>query len=236
MTSVRRPGWRRAWGLLLLPVAMCVFFLLARGEKHEAAVPQKNERTLVIDAGHGGIDCGALGADGTRESDLNLAIALRLRALAELYGQNNLMIRQDDSTKSDSENYSEHRDLVCRAELTNAALNPVYISIHQNTYPTGQPSGPQVIYASGDSSRTLGMLTHSNLLLSLYPDSRRVAEPASRQLYVLSHVDCPAILVECGFLSNPHDLERLKDPGFQIGLASVLIASYLQFQKNTERI
>ena len=236
MRSCRRFDRHSAQALLLLPAVLVLLFLLTRGEKQETAASPENERTLVIDAGHGGIDCGALGVDGTKESDLNLAIALRLRALAELYGQNNLMIRQDDSTKSDTESYSEHRDLVCRAELTNAALNPVYISIHQNTYPTGQPSGPQVIYASGDSSRALGMLTHANILRSLYPDSRRVAEPASKQLYVLSHVDCPAILVECGFLSNPHDLERLKDPGFQIGLASVLIASYLQFQRNTERI
>lgn len=227
---------RRAGLFLLLLLIPAALLLLTRGERRPAVAPLREDATLVIDAGHGGIDCGALSADGTKESDLNLAIALRLRALAELYGQSNLMIRQDDSSKSDAESYSERRDLECRAELTNTALNPVYISIHQNTYPTGQPSGPQVIYSSGAGSETLGKLTHANLLRCLYPGSRRVAEPAAKRLYVLSHVDCPAILVECGFLSNPNDLERLKDPTFQTGLAAVLMASYLQYQVNTERL
>ena len=227
---------RRLWPLLALPVLLAAFLLVTRGEKREASAAPHTGATLVIDAGHGGIDSGALGADGTRESDLNLAIALKLRAMAELYGQDNIMIRQDDSTKSDTEAYSERRDLECRAELTNAARNPVYVSIHQNTYPTGQPSGPQVIYAGGHGSEAFGTLTHANLLRSLYPDCRRVAEPAARQLYVLSHVSCPAILVECGFMSNVIDLEHLKDPGFQTGLATVIMASYLQFQRNTERI
>ena len=219
--------------LLLALLAVCH---LARGERQETSASQKRDFTLVIDAGHGGIDCGALGGDGTRESDLNLAIALKLRALAELYGQDNLMIRQDDSTKSDTEVYSEHRDLECRTELTNTARNPVYISIHQNTYPTGQPSGPQVIYARAEGSRELGTLTHTNLLRSLYPECRRVAEPAEKRLYVLSHVSCPAILVECGFMSNLIDLQHLKDSSFQTGLAAVLLGSFLQYRINTERI
>lgn len=192
--------------------------------------------TLVIDPGHGGIDCGALGADGTRESDLNLEIALKLRALAELYGRENRLIRQDDSTRCDTERYSEHRDLECRVADTRSVQNPVYISIHQNTFPTGQASGPQVIYAPGENSRLLGMLTHGNLLRTLYPDSRRVAEPSSGKLYILSNVQCPAVLVECGFLSNPVDLANLQRPGFQMSLAAVMMASYLQYLNNTESI
>ena len=235
MRTENKHGIERALWLLLL-LLFAAFFLLTRGEKRVTASARQGPATLVIDAGHGGIDSGALGADGTRESDLNLAIALKLRALAELYGQDNIMIRQDDSTKSDTEAYSERRDLECRTELTNGARNPVYIGIHQNTYPTGQPSGPQVIYAAGAGSDALGLLTQANLLRCLYPDCRRVAEPSTKRLYILSHVSCPAILVECGFISNMIDLEQLKDPGFQTGLAAVLLASFLQFQANTGRI
>ena len=93
-----------------------------------------------------------------------------------------------------------------------------------------------MIYAAAEGSRDLGALTHANLLRSLYPDCRRVAEPATRRLYVLSHVNCPAILVECGFLSNMIDLEHLKDSSFQTGLAAVLMGSFLQYRSNTERI
>ena len=221
---------------LILPALFLgiLFHILLR--RTETVILSDQAPTLVIDPGHGGIDSGALGADGTRESDLNLEIALRLRALAELYGKENNLIRQDDSTRCDTEQYSEHRDLECRAEETRKVQNPVYISIHQNTFPTGQASGPQVIYAPGESSKLLGTLTHQNLLRALYPDSRRVAEQSRGKLYILSNVQCPAVLVECGFLSNPVDLANLQRPGFQTSLAAVLMASYLQYLNNTKSI
>ncbi len=220
----------------------CVLFVILasaaaiHGRKERAAVNGPQRYTLVIDPGHGGVDSGALGADGTRESDVNLAIALKLRAFAELCGQDNTLIRQDDSSKCDSERYSEHRDMECRTALVNEAANPIYVSIHQNKYPTGQPSGPQVFFAAGKGGERLGEITHGNLIRSLCPDNRRVAEPASKKLYILSHVSCPAVLVECGFLSNPMDLENLKNPAFQSKLAVILMASVRQYLENTIRI
>lgn len=216
-------------GLVLL---LCVTV----GKKQNTAASSNGRATLVIDPGHGGIDSGAVGLDGTRESDLNLYVALKLRAMAELYGQDNLLLRQDDRTLCDTEDYSEHRDLECRTALTSAELNPVYISIHQNDFPTTQASGVQVIYAAGEGSEQLGTITHENLIAALYPQSRRVAEPAVRKLYILSHLTCPAILVECGFVSNPIDLENLKKPAYQTSLATILMGSYLQFMQNTVRI
>ena len=225
---------------ILLPALLCaaalVLLLCVHAKRETAFSQQTNIRTLVIDPGHGGIDCGALGADGTRESDINLAIALRTRAVAELYGLENTLVRQDDTTSCDTEKYSERRDLECRTEIVNTAQNPIYISIHQNNYPTAQPGGAQVIYSGAQGSKELGLITHQNLINALYPENRRLAEPASRKLYILSHVDCPAILVECGFMSNTLDLENLKRPGFQISIASILIGSYLQFDMNTNSI
>ena len=229
---------KRRWMLasLLIPAVFLGILLPVLWRKTDTASISAQVPTLVIDPGHGGVDCGALGADGTKESDLNLEIGLKLRALAELYGKENLLIRQDDSTRCDTERYSEHRDLECRVEAVEQAANPVYISIHQNTFPTGQAAGPQVIYAPGEQSRLLGTMTHLNLLNSLYTDSRRVAEPGTGKLYILSHLKCPAILVECGFLSNPVDLANLKRADFQVSVAAVLMASYLQYLINTERI
>ena len=229
---------RRRWLLasLLVPMLILGVMLPLLWKRTDTAALTDKRPTIVIDPGHGGIDCGALGADGTRESDLNLAIALKLRALAELYGQENLLLRQDDSTRCDTERYSEHRDLECRLADVEKTPNPVYISIHQNTFPTGQASGPQVIYAPGEQSRLLGVTTHENLLKSLYPESRRVAEPSSGKLFILSRVHCPAILVECGFLSNSIDLSNLQRPGFQLSIAAVLMASYLQYADNAESV
>ena len=222
--------------VLLLAAGLILLLAFTFGQKQNTAAGEHTRTTLVIDPGHGGIDSGALGADGTRESDINLAIGLKLRALAELYGQDNALIRQDDSTKCDYDDYSEHRDLECRTELTCSERNPVYVSIHQNDYPTGQPSGSQVIYAAGQGSRELGTITHANLISALYPKSRRVAEPATKRLYILSHLKCPAILVECGFVSNTVDLENLKKPGYQTAIAAILMGSYLQYTQNTVRI
>lgn len=214
---------------ILLVAAIIVSILVPEQPPASQTAAVSGEYTLVIDPGHGGIDGGALAADGTKESDINLAIALKLRALAEFYGQENTMTRQDDSSMSASESYSEHDDLVNRAGLVNSTANPVLISIHQNCYPTGQPSGPQVIYASGVASESFGKLTHENLISKLYPDNRRVAEPASGKLYVLNHVSCPAILVECGFMSNLSDMGKLSDGSYQTRLSAVLMASFLQY-------
>ena len=215
---------------LLLVAAVIVSLLVPEQENLSETAADTGNYTLVIDPGHGGIDGGALAADGTKESDINLAIGLKLRALAEFYGQDNAMTRQDDSTKSGTESYSEHDDLVNRAEMVNSATNPVLISIHQNCYPTGQPSGPQVIYSTSGSSESLGVLTHQNLISQLYPGNRRVAEPASSKLYVLNHVSCPAILVECGFMSNLTDMGKLSDGSYQTALSTVLMASFLQYK------
>lgn len=192
-----------------------------------AVLPE--EATLVIDAGHGGIDGGAVGADGSRESDINLAIALRLQAVSAFCGQSAVMTRTDDSRGADALSYSEHEELVYRTQVVNATPNAVLLSIHQNCYPTAQPSGAQVLYSSNGKSEDFGRLVHDNLVNSLDPQNRRVAEPDKNRLYILSNVDCPAILVECGFVSNHSDITKLTDSRYQTALSTVLMASYLQF-------
>lgn len=189
--------------------------------------------TLVIDPGHGGIDGGAISTDGTKESDINLAIALKLRALAEFVGQGTVMTREDDSWRTDAASYSEHEDLVHRTEIINGAPNAILFSIHQNCFPTAQPSGAQVLYAKNEGSEALGKITHNNLISCLDPENRRVAEPASEKLYITANVRCPAILVECGFMSNNFDVLKLKDDSYQLSLALVLMCSFLQYTGET---
>ena len=221
----------------VLMLAFPIFlYMFADKEYTERAMVDGTKHVLVIDAGHGGVDSGAVAADGSKESDINLAIALKLRALAEFFGQENIMIRQNDVTMSDSASYSERRDLERRAEITNSSGKCVYISIHQNFYPTGQPSGSLVIYASGEESERLGKLTHQNLIHSLNPDNRRIAEPARGEIYILSKLTCPAILVECGFMSNFSEMEKLKSSEYQTSLASVLMSSFLQYTQPCDYI
>ena len=221
--------------VLALTVILGVSLLRAGGREKRLAM-QSGNNVLVIDPGHGGIDGGALAQDGSRESDINLAIALRLRAVAEFCGKENVLVRQDDSTKCDTQEYSEHRDLEKRVEIVNSTANPIYIGIHQNCYPTGQPSGAQVIYSNFDGSEMLAKITLGNLTKTLDPSNRRVAEPMTRKLYILSNARCPAILVECGFMSNFSDIQKLKSPEYQTSIAVNLLSSYIQYIDNTIRI
>ena len=219
---------------LLVALGFAAFLLVNTAQSLSAvqADTEESQECLVIDPGHGGIDGGAIAFNGTKESDINLSISQKLQALAELFGVHTVMTRNDDSSRSDHASYSEHEDLVHRTELINAVPRAVLISIHQNYYPTSQPSGAQVLYVSGEASRALGEKTHAELVSYLQPDNRRLAEPASEKLYITSHVRCPAILVECGFLSNLTDLKNLEDDGYQTSLSLVLFHAYLGFHGN----
>lgn len=185
--------------------------------------------TLVIDAGHGGIDGGAVSADGTKESDINLAIALRLDYIVRFCGHKTVMTRWDDSRKTDILSYSEREDLTERVKIANSVDNAILISIHQNFYPTAQPSGAQVLYSAVAGSDILGRLMQTNLISQLDSTNRRLAAPAPAELYVTTNAVCPSVLVECGFMSNNFEVLKLKESKYQTSIAVVIAGSYLQF-------
>lgn len=188
--------------------------------------------TLVIDAGHGGVDGGAVSADGKKESDINLNIALKMSALSDFLGIDCVLTRDTDSDNSDSGSYSEHNSLVSRAELANSIDNSLLISIHQNKFPCELVSGAEIMYADTEGSRELGLITQENMVSLLDPENRRVARPAPSELLLTSSVKCPAILAECGFMSNPDESQRLSTAEYQLKIAVVLMGSYIQFSNN----
>ena len=188
--------------------------------------------TLVIDAGHGGVDGGAVSADGKKESDINLNIALKMSALSDFLGIDCVLTRDTDSDNSDSGSYSEHNSLVSRAELANSIDNSLLISIHQNKFPSELVSGTEIMYADTEGSRELGLITQENMVSFLDPENRRVARPAPSELLLTSSVKCPAILAECGFMSNPDESQRLSTAEYQLKIAVVLMGSYIQFSNN----
>lgn len=199
------------------------------------AFSDKNEYTLVIDPGHGGIDGGAISESGAEESDINLQIALKMQALSALLGQNCTMTRETDTDNSNGEKYSERNNLLKRAELANDTPNAVLISIHQNNYPSPLVKGAEVMYSLNDKSRELGLITQDNLTTYLDTENRRVAHPAPESLLLTSSVKCPAILIECGFMSNPDEAQKLASDDYETKIAVVLISSYIQFaEKNIQ--
>lgn len=207
--------------------ASIVFF--AFSGKSVGVLGPYNCHTLLIDAGHGGIDGGAVSAEGVKESDVNLAIALRMSRLCDLVGIGHQLTRESDVECLESESYSEHDDLVARAQMANSIPECVLISVHQNKYPSEIVRGAEIMYAETPGSKELGVITQSNMVLVLDPENRRVAHSAPSQLLLTSSVNCPAILAECGFMSNPQEAGLLADGNYQTKIAMTLIASYIQF-------
>lgn len=193
------------------------------------------EHTLVIDAGHGGIDGGAISKSGLKESDLNLTIALKTEALADFTGLKVYLTRREDTDFSDGA-YSEHDNLLKRAELCEAVDRAVLLSIHQNTFPDPRVRGAEVMYAQSSGSELFAKTMQELLVTWLDPSNRRVASPAPKSLLLTSSVSCPAVLVECGFLSNEKEAEALAEDEYQKKIAMIFIASYIDFLHSEKKI
>lgn len=207
-------------------------------EAEPVTAEAETTRVLIIDAGHGGEDGGAVTAGGVPESGINLAIAQKLEALAGLCGVESVMTResQDINYPESAATTAQRKqsDQKARIELINSQSDAVLISIHQNYFPTAQPSGCQVLYGKPEGSRELGELTHKNLTEALCPTSRRVAAPISEDIYLMRSAKCTSILVECGFLSNPSEAALLQTEDYQLKISALLLASYLQYEAGSD--
>ena len=192
---------------------------------------QFQDRILVLDAGHGGEDGGAVSLSGALESQLNLAIAQRVDDVLGLYGVQVLMLRDEDislhSEGADSLREKKVSDLHNRAATVQAQENAVLLSIHQNSYPDQRYSGAQVFYAPTEASEPLAQLTQEVLRLALDPDNHRQCKQIPDTIYLMNHISCPAILVECGFLTNPQEEQLLQNSIYQTKLATALAGAYL---------
>ena len=228
---------RRRIGVLLfisgIAILVATIGLQLLEPSAETLEPLSSSYCMVIDPGHGGEDGGAVAADGTLEADVNLQIALRLRSLAALCGVPVATTRDTVSIDYpiDAETLAARKaaDQKQRAAFINSIQNAVLISIHQNFYPAPGPHGAEALYANTEHSEAFGKLLHEVLKKTLDPENRRVAAPISDEIYLMRSVNCPAVLVECGFLSNPEELEKLKSDSYDQKLALVMLSAYLQY-------
>lgn len=187
---------------------------------------------LIIDAGHGGEDGGAVSLSGVPESHLNLAVAQRVDLILGLYGAPAVMLRQQDVSLHDStaKTIREKKvsDLHNRVELVSQQQNGVLLSIHQNSFPSGKYSGAQMFYAATDGSQALAEAMQAALCAIVEPTNHRQAAKIPKTVYLLNHISCPAVLVECGFLTNPTEEQRLRTPNYQVKLAAAMAGCWLQ--------
>ena len=194
--------------------------------------PVARSHTLIIDAGHGGVDGGATSCTGVLESRFNLQIALRLNDLLQLLGYRTKMVRTQDIsvyTEGDTIARKKMSDLKQRVRLANETEDALLLSIHQNHFPDARYSGAQVFYAGTEGSPQLAAALQRAFVTHLNPGSRR-QEKKSSGVYLMEHIRCPGVLIECGFLSNPAEEAQLRSPGYQQQLCLVIgctVADYL---------
>lgn len=237
--EVIRVKWKMKWTLFYLLTIGAVLLGVHIGDRAVTVLSESLSRAgavrIVIDPGHGGVDGGATSCTGNLESAYNLEIALRLNDLFRLLGYDTRMIRTEDIsvyTKGETIAQKKVSDLKERVRIANESENTLLVSIHQNIFPDSQYSGAQVFYPATEGSKGLAESLQSAFVETLNPGSHRRAKKSSG-IYLLEHIQCPGILVECGFLSNPREAALLDMPEYQQRVCCVIAAAVSSYLSNT---
>ncbi len=196
---------------------------------------------VIIDAGHGGFDGGATTDDGTPEKDINLSISLKLKAELINKGVKVIMIREDDSSVED-DGLSTIRqrkvsDLHNRLNVMKNTDDCIYVSIHQNFFSDKRCKGAQVFYSQNfsEESSALAQYIQNSVVETLQPDNTRLIKPCGTSVYVIYNAVKPAVLVECGFLSNCDEAELLKSNDYQQKMAECIANGIINYFGNAEQ-
>lgn len=196
-------------------------------------VPVPRSNRIVIDAGHGGMDGGATSCTGKLESAYNLEIAWKLNDLLHLLGHDTIMTRTSDrSIETEGKTIAERKlsDLKQRVQIVNETEHALLVSIHQNTFSDSRYSGAQVFYGPEGEGQRLAEDLQSALCATINPGSNRSCKKADN-VYLMQHIRCTGVLVECGFLSNVQEEAKLSSPDYQRKLCCVIAATLSRFLK-----
>ena len=193
---------------------------------------------FVIDPGHGGEDGGAVSEDGARESEINLAICRRTEQMLGLFGCPCIMTRESENLEypagATTVRKRKQADLERRVKLVNGTPNAVLLSVHQNKYTSQGPRGAQVFYRDESNSILLAELVQK-MLTSGLGESVRAPAVIADSIYLMRKAECPAVLVECGFLSNPSELSLLRTGEYQTRLALCLACACAHYANEWEK-
>jgi len=230
----QRRFWLLVYPLTVLAVLLGIHWGSRMVSVFAETAPIRRDQCILIDAGHGGVDGGATSCSGLLESRYNLEIALRLEDLFHLLGYDTVMMRREDIsiyTKGETIAQKKISDLKERVRIANERENAILLSIHQNHFPDPRYSGAQVFYSDSENSRLLAKRLQEDFRL-LAPDNHREAKKSSG-VYLMEHIQCTGVLIECGFLSNPEEEAKLRSPDYQKKLCCVIASAVDRFQSNT---
>ena len=239
-----KPIWY-TFKFALLTMVSCILILLFglffgnylknRSEKSKTVSLNTNEVVFIVDAGHGGEDAGAIADDGTLEKDLNLEIASLISGLLELNGNDVKMTRETDTLLydyyDDLEDYTGQKkvyDLKNRLKIAEEYESSIYVGIHMNKFSQAKYNGLQVYYSkNNDQSVDIATKIKDNTKLYLQKDNKRAIKKADSSIYILNKASMPAVLIECGFLSNENELNNLKNEDYRAKLALTIFSSII---------
>ena len=213
-------GWI-ARRFLSLALTALLLFLAAwrsdRGASYETA--NTPPPTVVLDAGHGGPDGGAKGVNGALEKDLNLSVVLLLADLLRGEGVEVILTRDSDALPiTEEQDRSGHRkrwDVDNRIAFTRLYPDALFVSIHMNSFPVEKYHGLQIFYAATPGSSELAEAIRRRVVSDLQPDNGRQSKPADKNIRLLHSAASCAVLVECGFLTNAAECEKISSPDYQ---------------------
>lgn len=223
--------------LAILLIGGCIVKKVNSGVTRPTLAPARGrELQLILDAGHGGEDGGAVSLSGVAESGINLSIVLKIDQLLGFYGICPYLIRESDISlhepEADTLRKKKVSDLKNRVTMIENTENAVVISIHQNTFPNQAYHGAQVFYREEGESIVLAELLQKTLRSNVDQENERAPAKISDSIYLMQHISCPAVLVECGFLSNPAEEQKLLTAEYQTKLAVCVAATWIEYIEN----
>lgn len=185
----------------------------------------QTKKTVIIDPGHGGIDVGTVGIDGSLEKNINLSISLDLYDFLMVSGINTVLTRDGDYEMYRAGEQRTKSDLYNRMDYINSVPNSILISIHQNHFENEAEWGTQVWYSPNDEiSPTLADKILQSVKKNIQPENKRENKVSDNSYYILYKAQKPSVMVECGFVSNKNENKRLQDKEYQRDMAySILV-------------
>lgn len=224
--------------VLLLCTYLLVFGFVSTAKNGEVisvdAPVADSAPIIVLDAGHGGIDSGCVSVNGAEEKDMNLDIMLKLRDMLEISGYEVIVTRDTDKSIHDTGvqglGKQKQSDMENRLAIINGQDNALFLSIHQNQFTDPKYSGAQMFYPleNADSER-LAAIMQKSFVEFLQPDNKRETKPVTDEIYLLKNSNCPRVMAECGFLSNPEEAALLETDEYRSKVAFVLYTGILEF-------
>lgn len=228
---------KRFFQIFLIVFFISVFLALmitstAQISLKTSAMPSRALPHIVIDAGHGGEDGGAVNGE-VLEKTINLSIAKNTCDYLRFLGFETEMTRTDDqdlSTEGENTKERKYNDMKKRLQIFNASQNNVVMSIHQNQFSDISSHGTQVFYSPNheNSLRLADAIKHS-VTAQLQPENERKSKPAGKEIFLLKNATVPAVIVECGFLSNPAEREKLIQDSYQKEISFAVTTGFLDY-------